>query len=119
MATQIQPFTRTPNRTRPATFSEDMDIRLEEENSRIQQMNQQSAENNALAQQVEQDALQVSIDKAQTIQAKDEAVGAKNDAVAAKQYIEGYVIPTEATYAPSTIDAKVRRAKVLTITNSI
>jgi len=55
---------------------------------------------NAEIKKVNQDALQVSIDKAATLEAKNEAVLAKNE-------IQGYVIPTEATYSPSEIDAKV------------
>ncbi len=119
MATQIQPFTRTPSRKKPATFSEDMDIRLQEENSRIEQMNAMSGELNTLAQQVDQNAYQVSINKAQTIDAKNEAISAKNDAVAAKEYIESYTIPNDATYNPATIDAKTRRSRVLSLTKSI
>ena len=50
--TLIPPFTRSPSRQKPSTYSEDMDIRLSEENSRISAANAQAIENNALAQQV-------------------------------------------------------------------
>lgn len=49
MPTKITPFTTSPNRSKPATFSEDMDIRLSEENSRILQMNALSDEMNELS----------------------------------------------------------------------
>ncbi len=49
VTTRIQPFTTSPNRSRPATFSEDMDTRLSEENSRINQMNSMSDQMNELS----------------------------------------------------------------------
>ena len=55
MATQIPPFTKTPSRQQPATFSADMDTRLSEENSRIIAMNAQSDENNVISTQVTAD----------------------------------------------------------------
>ncbi len=48
MSIQIAPFTTSPSRAAPATFSADMDTRLSEENSRITQMNAQSEENNTI-----------------------------------------------------------------------
>lgn len=49
ITTKIQPFTTSPNRSKPATFSEDMDTRLGQENSRIIQMNAMSDEMNQTA----------------------------------------------------------------------
>lgn len=49
MTVQITPFSTTPSRQNPATFSEDRDTRFSEENSRIAQMNAMSTELNALA----------------------------------------------------------------------
>ena len=49
MTTQITPFTTTPSRQNPSTFSADRDVRLQEEASRILQMNALAAELNALA----------------------------------------------------------------------
>jgi 23S rRNA-/tRNA-specific pseudouridylate synthase len=36
-----------------------------------------------------------------------------------KEYIEGYTIPSDATYNPDTIDAKVRKNRILTMTGGI
>jgi len=49
ISTTITPFTKSPSRQVPATFSEDMDSRLSEENSRITQMNAVSSEMNSTA----------------------------------------------------------------------
>jgi hypothetical protein len=49
MPTQITPYTTTPSRQSPATFSADRDIRLAEEVTRIAQMNAMSVELNGLA----------------------------------------------------------------------
>jgi len=49
MTTQITPYTTTPSRQNPATFSADRDVRLREEASRILQMNALAVELNALA----------------------------------------------------------------------
>ncbi|MDO9304639.1 MAG: LamG-like jellyroll fold domain-containing protein [Sulfuricurvum sp.] len=57
MSTQITPFSTTPSRLNPATFSSDRDIRLAEENSRIVQMNAQANENNAAVTTTNSDAL--------------------------------------------------------------
>jgi len=46
ITTTITPFTHTPSRENPLTFSSDMDSRLGEENSRITEMNSQSSEMN-------------------------------------------------------------------------
>ena len=125
MPTQIQPFTRTPSRHKPATFSEDMDERLKEENSRIEQMNTQSAENNATALAVQKDkestaqyATSSANSASLSLTAKDEAIDARNEAVLAKNEIKGYVIPTEATYSPQTIQAKIAMDAILTTTGA-
>jgi len=126
ITTQIEQFTKTPSRQNPATFSQDMDVRLSEENSRITQMNslsneinQSSDDINTVAQIVEQDALQVSISKTETNKAKEDAISAKNEAVLAKDEIKGYVMPTGATYSPTTIDAKLDMAETLNLTGAI
>lgn len=49
ITTTITPFTHTPSRQNPATFSEDMDYRLSEENSRITQMNNLGTQMNSVA----------------------------------------------------------------------
>jgi hypothetical protein len=54
-------------------------------------------------------------------QANASAISASDDAttaVAAKEAIESYVIPTEATYNPETIEDKIRRIKTLKITGA-
>ena len=113
ITTTIQPFTRTPSRQSPATFSEDMDIRLSEENSRIEQMNSFGEEANSLRDDVNQMWNYVSEMHSETKEARDEAVSAKNDAVSAANEIKSYVIPEEATYSSDTIEQKIRRAKIL------
>ena len=72
-------------------------------------------EMNTLSQVVSQDALQVSIDKSTTNFAKDETLSARDEAVLAKNEIKGYVIPTEATYSPITIEAKLDMAETLNL----
>jgi len=126
ITTKITPFTRSPSRQKPETFSEDMDIRLSEENSRIEQMNTQSDEMNAVADEVQglRDDTARLRNEADSIRndalnAKNEAVTAKDLAIDAKEYIESYVVPTDATYTPEAIDAKVRMSQILAITNSI
>jgi hypothetical protein len=104
MATQIRPFTKTPSRSKPSTFSEDMDSRLSEENSRIEEMNLQSDENNILASQVATNASQVANDKNDVANMKNEAASSAASALASKNAIQSYVIPTEATYSYSEID---------------
>ena len=49
ITTTITPFTKTPSRQNPSTFSADMDDRLSEENSRITQMNNLGEEMNDVA----------------------------------------------------------------------
>lgn len=61
--TRIDPFTKSPNRQQPATFSEDMDTRLAEENSRIVQMNDMSDEMNVVVGEVNDNAI-IASDKA-------------------------------------------------------
>ena len=68
---------------------------------------------------VSQDALQVSISKTETNKAKDDAISAKNEAVLAKDEIKGYVMPTGATYSPTTIKAIADMAETLNLTGAI
>ena len=56
--------------------------------------------------------------KQQTETLKDETKTYRDEARADKEYIEGYSIPTEATYSPITIDAKVDMAEVLYLTGA-
>ena len=114
MPTQITPFTKTPSRQNPSTFSEDMDTRLLEENSRITEMNAQSSENNATATEIEADRVEVIGHKNDVISDKNAvennltlAQTASSDAVAAKDEIKTYVIPTEATYNLADLDTKM------------
>jgi len=53
------------------------------------------------------------------ISAKNDAISAKDEAISARDEIKTYVIPTDATYNPASIDAKVRMSKILAITNSL
>jgi|GEM_PF-3864126 len=119
MPTQITQFTKTPSRQNPSTFSQDMDTRLSEENSRITQMNTQTTENNTLALQVAADKVVVENSKAIVIQKVEEAndnialsLQYRNEAIAAKESIDGYIVPTEATYTPSTIDTKIQNTRL-------
>lgn len=73
MPIQITPFTTTPSRQNPATFSVDMDARLAQENSRIVEMNAQSTENNTINTNV----------NAKEISATASAASAANSALAA------------------------------------
>ena len=74
---------------------------------------------NSVAQTVNQDALQVSISKTETNNAKNEAISARDEAVLAKDEIKGYVIPTEATYSPTTIKAIADMAETLNLTGAM
>ena len=51
--------------------------------------------------------------------ARNDAVSARNDAVSAKDEIEGYVIPSDATYSPDTIKAIADMAETLNLTGAI
>jgi predicted nucleic acid-binding Zn-ribbon protein len=119
ITTTISPFTKTPSRQNPLTFSEDMDVRLSEENSRIEQMNSVSAEMNAVSNEI--NASETAVQRI-----KDDVIDLNNDIDSKKSQIDdkyteimSYTIPTEATYNEDTIDAKVRMSQVLNITNSI
>lgn len=92
MTTLITPYTTTPSRLNPSTFSSDRDIRLAEENSRIVQMNAQANENNA--------AMITTTAKAN--EASASAIASAASAAAASQAAnraEAVVIPTAATYS--------------------
>jgi hypothetical protein len=43
---------------------------------------------------------------------KNDALLYRNDALAAKQSIDGYVIPTNATYTPEQIDTKIQNTRL-------
>ena len=57
ITTTISPFTKSPSRQNPSTFSADMDTRLSEENSRIVEMNDMSEEMNVVADEVNDNAV--------------------------------------------------------------
>lgn len=78
MPLQITPFTTTPSRANPATFSADMDIRLNQENSRIVEMNLQSAENNAINNNVNIKEASVLISAASAAESSLSAQGSAN-----------------------------------------
>ncbi len=86
--------------------------------TRVPQMQSYSVALNTLSTEIQQSALQVSIDKEETLASKDESISAKNEAVLAKNEIKGYVIPTEATYSPQTIQAKIAMDAILTTTGA-
>jgi len=52
-------------------------------------------------------------------QKNKEAIDARDEAIAAKEFIDNYVMPTEATYSPTTIDAKLDMAETLNLTGAI
>ena len=78
MAAQITPFTTTPNRKNPATFSEDMDTRLAEEDSRIAEMNAMSTELNDLSVDVNNKATSASQSASEAAQSSLIAQGSAN-----------------------------------------
>lgn len=107
--TRIDPFTKSPNRQQPATFSADMDTRLAEENSRITQMNNMSDEMNVVASEL--NAINVNVNnnnkiilgyRNETLEYKDLSLGYKTAAELAynntQSLLSTLVIPTEATY---------------------
>lgn len=90
MPVQITPFTTTPSRANPATFSADMDTRLTQENSRIVEMNNQSTENNNINTNV----------NAKEVLATAAAATATTKATLATDYAEKMALEVEAgTYS--------------------
>jgi translation elongation factor EF-1beta len=116
--TTITPFTVTPQ-INTSTFPEDIDVYNTELPSRIASQNAMGIEMNEMATDMDSVAFNVDTSANMAISAKEEAVNAKNEAVNAKNVILGYVIPTNATYNPETIENKVRMSQILTLTNSI
>lgn len=107
--TRIDPFTKSPNRLKPATFSADMDTRLAEENSRIAQMNSMSDEMNVVASELNVINTNVNNNneiilgyKNETLEYKDLTLGYKTASELAynntQTLLSTLVIPTEATY---------------------
>ena len=78
----IVPFTATPNRQSPSTFSQDMDTRLAEENARISQMNLVSGEMNSTATTMNEIEIAVAGDRAVTVL---QAIYSKESADKSKQ----------------------------------
>jgi len=58
---------------------------------------------------------QITIDTESAKKAAIDSISAKNEAIAARDVIFGYVIPTEATYSPLTIEAKLDMAETLNL----
>lgn len=101
ITTFIEQFTRTPSRQNAATYSEDMDVRLSEENSRIIQMNEQAAQANTQAALLNSQIAQTTTNAATATeqaaivtQKALEADTAKNEAVIKANEILEYVIPS-------------------------
>lgn len=123
--TVITPYSTTPSRLRSSTFSADRDVRLAEENIRNGQLNDIAEEINNVAEDIEiladnttQNAT-LAISKAQEANASANAASlSASAALAAKGVIEGYVVPTEATYSEQTIDAKIKMAIILNMTGA-
>ena len=85
----------------------------------IKSMNATISEMNISVSATNQAREQTAIDASFVRAAKDEAISAKDEAVLAKNEIEGYVIPTEATYSPQTIQAKIAMDAILTTTGAM
>lgn len=92
--TLIPPFTRSPSRQNPSTYSEDMDIRLSEENSRISAANAQAIENNALAQQVIANLQLTENSKLAAKEAETNARESELNAASAANYVGEWKITT-------------------------
>ena len=107
MATQITPFTKTPSRQNPSTFSEDMDSRLAEENARIVEMNTQSTENNTLANQVASDAALTQTNKNTVVTDKAIVLTAKDATLAAETRVQALVPLTGTSYSTDALDNKL------------
>ena len=86
--------------------------------TRVPQMQSHAVALNTLSTEMQQNAVQVSIDKEETLAAKEKSISAKDEAVLAKNEIKGYVIPTEATYSPQTIQAKIAMDSILITTGA-
>ena len=100
-ANNVQPYLNYIN----ATF-------VVENSAMITSINTWTTEANALSTTVNQYLNQ-------TKDARNDAINAKNEAVLAKDEIKGYVIPTNATYSPTTIKAIADMAETLNLTGAI
>jgi hypothetical protein len=116
--TTIQTFSVTPS-LYTDTFPEDIDVYNTELPSRIASQNAMSIEMNEMASDMDSVAINVDTSANMAISAKEEAVNAKTEAVNAKNAILGYVVPTNATYSPTTIEEKIRMSIVLALTSAI
>jgi hypothetical protein len=92
--TTIVPFTATPNRQSPSTFSEDMDTRLAEENARISQMNLVSGEMNETATTMNEIEIAVAGDRDVTVL---QAIYSKESADKSKQSEDAAEISLQST----------------------
>ena len=120
--TTIVPFTATPNRQSPSTFSQDMDTRLAEENARISQMNLVSGEMNSTATTMNEIEIAVAGDRAvtvlQAISSRESADKSKQSEDAAKislqdtiQVISEADITGTAGYTIDVVDDLLSRAR--------
>ena len=96
-----------------ATFDANASGTLGYMNTFVTNFNLRTDEINSTSNQINDTANQVAIDADAVATNKNITVSAKDEAIQAKDEIQSYVIPTEATYDPETIVAKVRRAKIL------
>lgn len=119
VTTRITPFTTTPSRQKPLTFSADMDTRLSEENSRIEAMNNMSDEMNKVANDINARDLSISNMKNDIDATYEDIKDKKTDIDNKYEEIQQYVIPEEATYSEETIEKKLRMNQILVLTNSI
>ena len=112
ITTTISNFSVTPQ-VNTATFPTDIDTYNAEYPGIISQTNDVRSQMNNMATDMDGVANQVAIDAGEVATNKNITVSAKDEAIQAKDEIQSYVIPTEATYDPATIVAKIRRAKIL------
>lgn len=107
ITTTITPFTKSPSRQAPSTFSSDMDTRLSEENSRITQMNSMSTEMNSTAATVNSDATTATTKAAEASASATTAVAASN----VTKWISGTTY-TEGNNVYSPVNFQTYRRKV-------
>jgi hypothetical protein len=100
-----------------AVYSNLAEVLLADDNAAI--ATTKAGEASALALQVAADKVVVENNKAIVVQKVEESndnlalsLQYRNEAVAAKQSIDGYVIPTNATYTPETIDTKIQNTRL-------
>jgi len=115
--TRWTPFTTTPI-IGSTTYPEDIDTRNTEMASRMEEIDDMGQEMNGVADEVEANGNTVASNLVQSNSDKADAEAASAAAVAAAEAIEAYVIPEDATYAYSDIDAKDELQNAGTMTAS-